>query len=567
MATRSALSKDPETRKTQQHAREAQREMKRKSQRLGLSDEYPDWEAAKEAIHCLSLNDFTPVKDREDFEAVRRALVEESTFTKAVSAIADHFQVARCEVALVTKLKASGSAQPAYRFQFPYNEDAKDVIKDAGDARFDKQRKSWTLTPSEDAGMEILQELDESIAILIDAESLAIHIGPVAPVADDISRAAFRHLPFHMQLSWVDILEHIRLARPRETVERDKMFYHDGRLFKPLPETPLIWTRLPFLLLRYAVSSGQPRYVSYSTVGGIVEQVMFGNSSRGTLGALARFTDTVRDLERYSPDPLGKPVITAPTNDIIKEAEGQCSAWLGPFKGFSDILEAMAGMFPSAVPMLLCSDYTSLTSTGYGADSYRRGIDAYVDLRESSHAYYGAIRSFFPEPLPGATLVTPATYFPIVVTRGVVESMASREDGEDDFIALIARELAHWLIYEGDLPPGGEEDTAPPSSAWHNRRLLRSLLADALVYIYTGHRPKASLENGPKAFRVVCTKLLREITVPRLDSLKRGIPESEPWAFNDVIDAAMMAFDALPDALQEHVQQARAERQEKRVVG
>jgi len=538
------LQKEDEKRKRARQREEARqcredaRLARRRVKRLDLPDSFPDWDAAQDAESCLPLEGFTQLEDQGIFEQIRQALMEETTFAKAMVAIGNIFNCSRSEVCLVCERGISrlGVRQSIIRFQYPYNAAVIPIIKAAGDARFDSRRKAWHLAPREDSAA-VLQDLAKHFVVMIDVDSMAVRVNSRADRMSSLQGVAFRPVPFHLEVKWSDILYAIRSARPGDKVEREAVFYHDGHAFQPLPETAWVWTRLPFLLLRYAVPNGRPRYVSYSTLGEVVEDVMFANDSKSTMRGIARYMDTIHYLQRLSSDSLGE-LISVQPEELISEASGDRDAYRGPFKAFSDTLEHMRSVCPDITPTPLCSDYTTLMCNELGADSHANSLIAYVIPSGQAADYHFAIEKFF-------TSAEKAGEFPVVFTREHVAEWAERPGGKLKFIQVVSHELGHWVVKQMEehyaLPPNNPE--------WGCHRPLWAIVTDLLGYAYTGKQLESSACEYHPFLQEDIEFAVAKAGIASLEATRHGISPAFDWEIEDIEHAAVVSLNCLIERL------------------
>ncbi|WP_323004893.1 hypothetical protein [Denitromonas sp.] len=210
-----------------------------------------------------------------------------------------------------------------------------------------------------------------------------------------------------------------------------RIYLHDGRQFVTVnAEVAAFATNVPFLLLRYAVGNGRPRYVAYSTLGKCVETVAFGNAEKETKRLIARYCDTLRVLK-----------ISAWLHvdaDVMKEAARD--AWedyRGSFCRFDSEVGLINSRIKNVCVTLLCSDYVSLSMVGHGADTAAANIAAYVVPSEKE--YLRQIAKFFGPVEDHA--------FPIVFDRNYLNWLAGNK-GNSLFADAVAHELAHYIVDE-----------------------------------------------------------------------------------------------------------------------
>lgn len=170
----------------QKKARAIAKDTRWRRQRGDIPNDYPGWEDASEAEHCLPLEGFAPLDNQEIFNRIRDVLTEEPKFRRLFVRIG---QVLGCKPEAVCLVEPRGgvirgraAAGKGFAFRFPYNPPAASVLKDAGSAIYSKTPSRWTV-PVDDDGMGTLQGLQDHFHIMIDLSSLAIQINARDPVA------------------------------------------------------------------------------------------------------------------------------------------------------------------------------------------------------------------------------------------------------------------------------------------------------------------------------------------------------------------------------------------------
>lgn len=136
----------------------------------------------------------------------------------------------------------------------------------------------------------------EHFSALVDLDILAVLTDPARPTAAQQAVPSFGVLPFHRVVEAGAVTAALDAARPADRAERRTMYVHSGTSAGFVPFTPgrPCLTRMPFLLLRYAVSGGRRRYAALSTLALQVEAAVFASAAEGTLRAIARYADTCR---------------------------------------------------------------------------------------------------------------------------------------------------------------------------------------------------------------------------------------------------------------------------------
>jgi len=296
---------------------------KRKTARRWLPDSYPDWEQSKDLETPLRLDGFFHVRDNLLFEKISSAL-QSSTIAKVFDSIADVFDCDKSEICLLEgrEIMRKGKKTPVVYFRYPYNQIFNNVLKSERQAVFDGNIKAWNLVLDDDAKSVVSDHIGKFYRVVIDLGSMTILKNEVAPQNAAQTLIAFNKLPFHIPIKKLDVLEAILSSRPFDKIREDHVHINDGNGFVPYPEQETIWTQSPFLLFRYAVLGGNPRYVSFSTLGIAVEGISFGNKDKKTSMAIARFMDTchVLKLAAFEPD-CSKLLLKEPHPEITGDVQ------------------------------------------------------------------------------------------------------------------------------------------------------------------------------------------------------------------------------------------------------
>ena len=294
---------------------------------------------------------------------------------------------------------------------------------------------------------------------MIDLDAMAVLVNPSEPTKGQRTAAAFALLPFHLPVEPGTVLAVLRAARPADPVAAETLLYvHSGTSagFVPFAAEHRCFTRMPFLLLRYAVPGGKPRYAAVSTLALQVEEVSFGTAAGGTQRAIARYADTCRVHRVPAVTRDGDPALLA-------EQPGQRAAAQGGFARFAPVLEAYERLFPDLPIAPLASDLITLTGTGHGFDCAASGTIAYVRLDGRAADYLRAIAAFFGEP-----------GHPVVVSRDHLDRWAAGTDGGlAAFEDTLTHEAAHWLWWFDR----GRTGTDPHDRRW---ALYADLLTELL---------------------------------------------------------------------------------------
>lgn len=393
-----------------------------------LPDAYPEWEHAENVDPSITLGGFTRVRDRQIFDKVGSALLSK-TFNKVIDSLSDIFDCDKSQICLFEKHDISQQSS-VITFRYTYNPDFNDELKDTGRAKFDSYLKAWDLNFDEKISDMVSESIGDFYRIVIDLNKLIIMQNENEPAMASETVLAFKKIPFHLSVSKTDILSAISEYRATDDVLENRLFINDGRSgFVAFPDQDVIWTQSPFLLLRYPVANGQPRYASFSTLGMAVEGITFGNDGKKTSMAIARFMDSCRVLKMSAFEVI--------SDEIIAEETWHKGQLQGGFNRFAKSINQAKLSIPDLGFAPLCSDYVTLLSQKYGADSERANIVAYVYPRNKNSRYFSDIALYFG--------YKPSDY-PVVFTRSFLDTLDDEQDC--DFLSTLAHEMAHWLVFE-----------------------------------------------------------------------------------------------------------------------
>jgi len=249
--------------------------------RRWLPDVYPGWEQAEHADMSLSFDGFVRQRDRRQFEQVAAAL-QAGTIAKVFDTLSIVFNCDKSEICLTEERIATrnGEKMPVVYFRYVYNQAFNDVLKASGGATFNLRLKAWSVALGGNAIEYVARRIGKFYRVVIDLGRMVIMHNENVPNVAAKTRAAFNMLPFHVQIKKSEVIDAILSSRPNDHILEDRIYINNGSGFVSYPEQEVLWTRSPFLLLRYAVSSGRPRYVSLSTLGMVVEMISFGNDDK-----------------------------------------------------------------------------------------------------------------------------------------------------------------------------------------------------------------------------------------------------------------------------------------------
>ena len=496
---------------------------KRLKARRWLPDAYPDWEQSKQANTILNVDGFVRQRDQLQFEQVSTA-IQASTIAKVFDLLSEVFDCDKSEICLLEDrvLTRKGKKTPVVYFRYTYNQAFNDALKAAGHAVFDPRLKAWNMPLDDDAKGAVAQCIGSFYRVVIDLSRMVILQNESVPNFAAQTRVAFRKLPFHVQIKRSEVIAAILSSRPTDSIRDNQIYVNDGSGFVAYPEQEVIWTQSPFLLFRYAVIEGSPRYVSFSTLGMVVEQVSFGNDDKKTSMAIARFMDTFHVLKM--------PAFELECSNIITEAHNLRSQLQGGFERFTESIGKIQSVISDIGFAPLCSDYVTLMSQNHGADSESADIIAYVVPNPDKDSYLNKIAAFFGYAEVG---------YPIVFTRSMLDKWNEQEDYH--FLFVAAHELAHWLVLETD----GEF----PNEDVHG--MVWAVCQDLLEYLFIGeYSITAYSQYHPDDYGTITDleHVVAHVGIPALESIRSFRPLSKndiKNVVNDCMAELVSCFDAL----------------------
>lgn len=173
-----------------------------------------------------------------------------------------------------------------------YNEAMIALLRETGEARFARARRTWTL-PMTRVDETFLQELTSIYGGLVDEDAGLLCKSPAKALRSS-APPSFDLLPEAIGVDPAEILAAYARARPLDQITlKHSAIFENG--FEPVPADRFA-TRFPLLLLRITVEQGQPRYVTWSALTGEIETLVFATEKRKLARLLARYSGAVRDL-------------------------------------------------------------------------------------------------------------------------------------------------------------------------------------------------------------------------------------------------------------------------------
>lgn len=483
-----------------------------------LPDVYADKERPAQAELRFAMKGFIRIQDRHCFERVLDAL-QASPIAKVFDLLSQVFDCDRSEICLLEDHIATrkGEKVPVVYFYYTYNQSFNDVLKSTGNAFFNPRVKAWNIVLDDNAKEIVGQSIGNFYRVVIDLSRMIIMQNEKTPNQAAQTRMAFDRMPFHIPVRKSEIISAIMSSRPGDFILDDRIYINDGSEFVPYPDRKVIWTQLPFLLLRYPVPDGKPRYVSFSTLGKVVEYVSFGNDSKETSMMIARFMCACRILKM--------PAFELEDENIIHPDDNLKNRLQGNFDRFSKSIEIVRSVIPDMGIAPLCSDYVTLVSQNHGADSKASNIIAYIS--PPNKQYLAKIAEFF-----GHTTED----YPIVFTRSMLDEWNDQQDFQ--FLLTVAHELAHWLVFEmrGEIP---DEDAH--GVAW-------AICQDLLEYLFVEEYSMTEYAKyHPDNHDVIMDieRVVNDVGIPALE----GIRSSRPLSKDDIKRVTRDCLSALNPAL------------------
>lgn len=433
---------------------------KRRKARMELSDSFQPFSLAQDVDTLLRMDGYLSVVDPAILLAAHDA-IHAASMRKVIDGVAGAMSCDRADVCLLEEriVNRKGVKVAVVYFRCDFNSDFNEMLKSTGAATFDRSKKAWNVVLDADVSAHLCGGMGDFFCAVVDLKNMVLlrrseRSGNVA-----VKRIAFQKSPFYFDVKIEEILAAILAARPSESILEESIFINDGSEFSKIPEkTESIITQMPFLLLRYGVRGGRPRYVAYSTVAKAIENISFGNDDKLTKIALARYMGTCQALGAKAFIHGREPSIEA-TPDLMKSFHGDFDRFGASIRRWSEITSGL-----DLAP--LCSDYITLMGKGYGADSDAEGIIAYVAHGEIYGIFLRKVSAFFGYSTDN---------YPIIFTRSVIDDWVKDENGSNEFMVTVTHELAHILVKELQLEQDGEESHGV---AW-------AVFADLLGWVFT----------------------------------------------------------------------------------
>ena len=200
---------------------------------------------------------------------VREALLRDR-FAAVLDGVADALGCDRLAVLIIEADRAvrCGVKSSILLMRYQFNPTVNEVLRATGRAYFQSGViKCWDVVPDGQV-VDVLQAaIPEHFSALVDLDALAVLVNPDQPTAAQRTGLSFDLLILHRVVEADTIIAALNAARPQDQVESRTLTIHSGSSegFVPVVPGRPYFTRKPFLLLRYSVPGGRPRYAALST--------------------------------------------------------------------------------------------------------------------------------------------------------------------------------------------------------------------------------------------------------------------------------------------------------------
>ena len=475
---------------------------KRAKNRKGLPDTFTP--SPMNSRLTLDLTGFERVAVSDALIAIYRS----DKLEDVISGIAKQFLTDRLQVCL---LHASGKPDHLYVRYF-FSMAMNDFMRSIG-GKFNAQIKGWhVILDTPDAKVSLERYISEVFAVVVDVSGGAVLRAVAAPSLGQKTIAMFAKIPFHVETNLTDIIAALDEYR-NDNVRLETLVVHDGESFVHLPDAcragAPFWTQSPFLLIRYAVASGRPRYAIYSTLARMIEGIAFGEDKRTSM-FIARFRDSCDILKLQG--------FEVHLDRITPESEFERETFRGGNVNTQAIEAVVRCVFPDLPFTVLSSDYVSLVDSDRSGLSHQAKISAYADLDPKRETYLQRICGWFAREENGSTYG-----YPVIVTRQFWEAC---DCGTEDFVEridVVLHELAHYLISTKDI------DLHPVFGGAHG--IGFSVMLDILVGKFWGYLKNRSIcykFGGYRTFlsediyRIVDSVIGRDLAQAKDDEAEAG---------------------------------------------
>ncbi len=347
------------------------------------------------------------------------------TFAAILDAFSDVFLCDRLEIAIIEKrtIQRNGKKLNVVSVRYGFNKSANDGLMTIPNTRFNgSAAKSWDIEMTEDNIHKMWSVLKQHFVVVLDVDLLCVFVNNDKPTHSFANSAAFTSLPSPLSWNASQIIDAIQ----QKTKDIPINFYvHNGIQFVPIDLNSEYDTYVPFILCRYSVNGGQPRYVAYSVIGKCIENLSFQSDGKNMKRMIARYIDTLRTIKAIAFSPRD------PNHAVSTQAEWD--NYRGGFDRFAQEIAHINSCVEGITITPLCSDYVSMSSNGYGADTSAANIAAYVMINDTD--LLSRIASFFDKDVGR---------FPIVFDRKYLDEIHNKNNPYF-FYTLVSHEVAHHI--------------------------------------------------------------------------------------------------------------------------
>lgn len=377
---------------------------------------------------------FEELHDALLIEPLKVALLEKSV-EKVFNAIAALLKCDFREILLLQPhhLNRNGQQTAVTYFRFINNLAFDQTLQTAGETQYYSAWQARNLVVTDAAISALVQPVREHFRYVVDFNSLQI-FRRLQCSPSQVS-TPFGLIPFHLEVSFADVIESIRQHRPQDRVER--FHIHSGTAFVAV-EDSFLCTQMPFLLFRYSVVGSHPRFVSFSTLANQIDLIEIDDAAL-IERMISQYCDACRSLNtpafstNFSTDdnaPLGVDL-------FLLEEEGDRQRFQGGFARFNRSIDRFDRTFAEMQFAPMVSDYITLARDRYAPNCAASEIVAYVESFSTKRAYFDRIAAFFGGD-PGD--------YPIIFPKADLEQWDELSDSK--FLATVAQEMGCWLVAE-----------------------------------------------------------------------------------------------------------------------
>lgn len=270
---------------------------KAKSKRRAVPESEIVWNNDDTVSPIVNLSYFDPLKNSILLESISENLSLPS-FAKIMAGLAETLNCHPSEICLLREDKATrlGKKVQVIYFNFTYNPEFNEVLKDTGDAYFDKGNKVWRVVGSTENRESIGDEMDAFFKFAIDLTTNKVFINPSDPESSARPSPSFQAMDLGIKFTKSQLFAAMCEARPTDGLIEQNIFISDSTEFVKMDSDCDYTTTAPFVLLRCAVIDGKPRYFLYNTAQAKVVDVCFGNETRQTQSWICEIRDTLREI-------------------------------------------------------------------------------------------------------------------------------------------------------------------------------------------------------------------------------------------------------------------------------